>query len=102
MFLHRQTDGHTCTCIDGKLEDRLSVTCIIMYRDNVRNIHVRACRGIHACVIILKFPMKMKDLVPIETNLFHFHRISKNGGRGGGSSEPHKPKLDPPLLIHVC
>ena len=26
--------------------------------------------------------------------------ISKNGGHGGGLSEPHEPKLDPPL--HKC
>ena len=42
MNVHAQTDGHTCTCIDGKLKDRLFKTCIIMYRDNVRNIHVLA------------------------------------------------------------
>ena len=29
-----------------------------------------------------------------ETKLFHFHRIFKNRGRGGGSLEP---SLDPPL-----
>ena len=83
MFLHRQTDGHTCTCIDDKLVDRLFITCIIMYRDNVRNIHVRACRGIHACVIILKFPMKMKDLVPSKPTYFIFIGYLKTGAWRG-------------------
>ena len=36
-----------------------------------------------------------------ETKLFHFHMIFKNAGGGGvgegGSSEPPKPPLDPPL-----
>ena len=40
MFMHRQTDRHTCTCIDGKLKYiQINRNCIIMYRDNVRNIH---------------------------------------------------------------
>ena len=30
------------------------------------------------------------------TKCFDFHRIFKNGGRGGGSI---KPPLDPPLLL---
>ena len=76
--------------------------CIIMYKDTVRNIHACACRGIHGHVIIFKFPMKMKSFGPIETKLFHFHfhRISKNRGHGGGSRTPES-KLDPPLLIHA-
>ena len=104
MFMHRQTDGHTCTCIDGKLKDKLFKTCIIMYRDNVRNIHVHACRGIHARVIIFKFPMKMNNLVPSRPTYFIFIGYLKTGvgGHGGGSSDPHEPILDPPLLIHVC
>ena len=75
-----------------------------MYRDNVRNRHVRACRGIHARVIILKYPMKINDLVPSSPTYFIFIGYLKTGGGGheGGSSEPHEPKLDPPLLIHVC
>ena len=32
-----------------------------------------------------------------ETKLFHYHRIFQNGGMEGGSSEPPKPPLDPPL-----
>ena len=65
-----------------------------MYRDNVRNIHARACRGIHAGVIIFEFPT--------DTKLIHFHRISKNGGGiEGGSSEHPEPKLDPQLLIET-
>ena len=83
MFMHSQTDGHTCTCIDGKLKDRLFKTCIIMYRDNVRNIQLRACRGIHERVIILKISLENEWFGPIETNLFHFHRISKKTGGGG-------------------
>ena len=39
-----------------------------------------------------KYPMKMKD------KLFHFHRIFKHEGWGGGSSEPPEPHLDPPLM----
>ena len=39
----------------------------------------------------------MKYFGLTETKLFHFHRIFKNGGWGGGSSEPHEPPLDPPL-----
>ena len=100
MFLHRQTDGHTCTCIDGKLEDRLFITCIIMYRGGQK--HTCACMSRHTCTChYLKISHENEWFGPIETNLFHFHRISKNGGHGGGSSEPHEPKLDPPLLIHV-
>ena len=40
----------------------------------------------------LKYPRKMKQFG--ETKLFHFHRIFKNEGPRGGSSEP---PLDPPL-----
>ena len=80
--------GHTCTCIDGKLEDRLFITCIIMYRGNVRNIHVRACRGIHARVIIFKFPMKMKDLVPSKSTYFIFIGYLKTGGMEGFERTP--------------
>ena len=47
----RQTKRH--------IKTDLIETCISMYRD-VINIHARACRGIHARVIIFKFPMKMK------------------------------------------
>ena len=32
-----------------------------------------------------------------ETKSFHFHRIFKNGVRGGVSSEPSEPLLDPRL-----
>ena len=32
-----------------------------------------------------------------ETQLFHFHRISKNEGQGGGSTGSPEPPLDPPL-----
>ena len=31
-----------------------------------------------------KYPMKMKQFGLTETKLFHFHRISKNGGAGRG------------------
>ena len=87
----RQTDGHTCTCIDGKLKDNLFKTCIIMYRDNVRNRHVRACRGIHARLIILKFPMKMNDLVPSSPTYFIFIGYLKTGGMEGVRANPMKP-----------
>ena len=36
-----------------------------------------------------------------ETKLFYFHGIFKKNtliGRGWGSSEPHEPPLDPPLM----
>ena len=78
MFLHMQTDGHTCTCIDGKPEDRLFITCII--------IHVRACRG-----IILKFPMKMKDLVPSKPTYFIFIGYLKTRGMEGFRANPINP-----------
>ena len=48
---------------------------------------------------ILKYSMKMKLFGLIETKLFHFHRILKNGGLGGGSS---KPILDLPLGRFYC
>ena len=32
-----------------------------------------------------------------ETKLFHFHRIFKNRGWGGGLNEPPEPPLDSPL-----
>ena len=84
----RQTDGHTCTCIDGKLKDNLFITCIIMYRDNVRNRHVRACRGIHARLIILKFPIKMNDLVPSSPTYFIFIGYLKRGAWRGFGRTP--------------
>ena len=71
-----------------------------MYRDNFRNIHARACRGIHARFIIFKFPMKMEQFGPTETKVFHFHRISKTGGMEG-VREPPEPKLDPPLYANA-
>ena len=59
-----------------------------MYRDNVRNIHVRACRGIHARVFILKFPMKMNDLVPSRPTYFIFIEYLKIGGMEGVRANP--------------
>ena len=38
-------------------------------------------------VFFLKYPMKMELFGLTETKLFHFHRIFKNGERGGGSSK---------------
>ena len=62
-----------------------------------------ACMSRHTCAShYLKISHENEWFGPIEPNLFHFHRISKNGGHGGGSSEPHEAKLDPPLLIHAC
>ena len=46
--------------------------------------------------------MKMKKFGLTETKLFHFHRIFKNGGQGGGPSERPEPPLDPPLLSSYC
>ena len=37
--------------------------------------------------------MKMKKFGLVETKLFHFHRILKNGGGEGGSSEQPEPSL---------
>ena len=57
MFMHRQTDRHTCTGIDGqtksmyKQTNRLTETYKITYRD----IHARTCRGIHARVFLTCF-----------------------------------------------
>ena len=74
------TNTHTHTHVPtGKLKDMLFKTCIIIYRDNVRNIHVRACRGKHTRVIILKFPMKMNDLVPSRPTYFIFIGYLKTG-----------------------
>ena len=41
--------------------------------------------------------MKMKSFGLTESKLFHFHRIFKNVGQGGGSSQPHESPMDPPL-----
>ena len=38
--------------------------------------------------------MKMKYFGLTETKLFNFHKIFKNGRRGGGSSEAPEPSLD--------
>ena len=80
-------------------------TYMYMYRRQTRrqviyNMHNHTC----ACMSrhYLKISHENERFGPIETNLFHFHRISNNEGHGGVSSEPHKPKLDRPLLIHVC
>ena len=43
--------------------------------------------------------MEMKKIGLTETNLFHFHRIFKNGGQGVGSSEPPESPLDLTLLV---
>ena len=37
--------------------------------------------------------------ISTETKLFNFHRIFKNRGRGGGSSEPPGPHSDSPLIL---
>ena len=100
MFMHRQTNGHTCTCKDGKLKDSLLKTCIIMYRDNVRNRHVRACRGINARVIILKYPMKMNDLVPSSPTYFIFIGYLKTGGGGGGMKGVRANPMNPNWIRH--
>ena len=31
--------------------------------------------------------------------IIHFYRIFKNEGRGGGSSKPPEPPLNPPLVL---
>ena len=36
-----------------------------------------------------------------ETKLFHFHRIFKNGGRGGDSSKTPDTPPDPPLTLDL-
>ena len=43
--------------------------------------------------------MKMKLFGLIETKLFHFHRLFKNGGQGGGCSNP---LLNPSGSAHVA
>ena len=55
MHVHAQTARHTCTGIDGqtsRMHKQITETYIIRYRDIDRNIHARACRGIHAPVQI--------------------------------------------------
>ena len=44
----------------------------------------------------------MKYFGLTETKFVHCHRIFKNGGRGGGLSEPPGPHLDPPLISHIA
>ena len=80
MFMHRQTDGHTCTCIDSKLKDSLFKTCIIMYRDKVRNKHARAWSGIHERVIraVVGFQKVVRPL-----NTVGVHRVPTARGGGG-------------------
>ena len=41
--------------------------------------------------------MKIKEFGLTETKLFHFDRILKSRGQGGGSSDSPEPPLDPPL-----
>ena len=53
IFMHRQTERHTCTRIDGQTKsmnrqtNRQIETYIIMYKDIDRNMHACACRSIH-------------------------------------------------------
>ena len=54
-------------------------------------VHVRACRDIHARLIILKFPMKMNDLVPSSPAYFIFIGYLKTGGMEGVRANPMKP-----------
>ena len=92
---YRQTheaDGWTYMYMYRRQTKRQFIlTCIIMYRDNVRNRHVRACRGIHARLIILKFPMKMNDLVPSSPTYFIFKGYLKTGAMEGVRANPMKP-----------
>ena len=44
--------------------------------------------------------MQMKYVVSLKANYFIF--IFKNGGRGGSSSEPSEPPLDPPPWLGNC
>ena len=91
---YRQTheaDGWTYMYMYRRQTKRQFIlTCIIMYRENVRNRHVRACRGIHARLIILKFPMKMNDLVPSSPTYFIFIGYLKTGGMEGVRANPMK------------
>ena len=104
--MYRQTheaDGWTYMYMYRRqLKDNLFKTCIIMYRDNVRNRHVRACRGIHARLIILKFPMKMNDLVPSSPTYFIFIGYLKWGAWRGFERTPMKPNwIRHCLYMHV-
>ena len=55
-------------------------------------IYIKAgVRFVDFISFFFKYPMKMEIFGLIETKLFHFHRIFKNRGQGGGSSEPHEP-----------
>ena len=93
MNVLAQADGWTNMYMYRRqTKDRLFITCIIMYRDNVRNIHVRACLGIHARVIILNFPMKMNDLVPSKPTYFIFIGYLKGHGGGGPWKHPKPPQ----------
>ena len=48
-----------------------------------KGVHIN--KGVRVYLIFPKYPMKMKFGLS-ETKLFHFHRIFKNGGEGGGGS----------------
>ena len=54
MNVNAQADGETYMYMySGKLKYiQININCIIMYRDNVRDIHAGAFRDIHARVII--------------------------------------------------
>ena len=45
--------------------------------------------------------MKMKKIGLIETKIFHFHMMFKNGGQGGGSSDPPEPPSGSATGMHT-
>ena len=69
-----------------------------------KGIHMYKGVGGSLCwfyLIFLKYPIKMKWFGLIETKLFHFHRIFKNGCGEGCSSEPPEHSLDQPLFTRM-
>ena len=77
----------------------------LMYRGGSRisgkGVHMHKCFWGSLCclyLIFLNYPMEMKKKIGLtEAKLFHFHRIFKNGGGGGGV---HANPLNPLWIRH--
>ena len=70
------------------------------------SIKVWVVRFADFITFFLNIPWKWNNFVSLRPNYFPFHRIFKNGGGKGGSSESPEPPLDPPLvkqqIQHIC
>ena len=45
--------------------------------------------------------VRLADLISLLTKIFHFHRIFKKRGQGGGLSEHPEPPLSPSLKMYI-